>query len=79
MPLIPITVDPGTRAKFRHLMDGAAPIPLNDPGLPDGWTNFYRSDDLAAVAYFYLDRPEGVGPPITDVSQRTAGLREAKP
>lgn len=78
VPLIPITVDPGSRPKFRHLLDGAKPIPLDDPGLPDGWTNFYRSDDLAAVAYFYLDRPEGLSPPIADVAERTAALRAAK-
>ena len=78
VPLIPITVDPGSRPKFRHLLDGASPIPLDEPSLPDGWTNFYRSDDLAAVAYFYLDRPEGVSPPIADVAARTAALRPAK-
>ena len=76
--LIPITVDPGARPLFRHLLDGAKPIPLDEPGLPDGWTNFYRSDDLAAVAYFYLDRPEGVSPPIADMAARTAALRPAK-
>ena len=78
VPLIPITVDPGSRPKFRHLLDGASPIPLDEPSLPDGWTNFYRSDDLAAVAYFYLDRPDGVSPPIADVAERTAALRPAK-
>ena len=77
VPLIPITIDPGTRARFRQLLDGPRPIPLGDPGLPDGWTNFYRSDDVAAVAYFYLDRPDGVSPPIADVDARTAALRSA--
>jgi len=77
-PLIPITIDAGSRAEFRHLLDGATPIPLNAPGLPDGWTNFYRSDDIAAVAYFYLDRPEPVTPAIADAASRTAAIRPAK-
>ena len=51
------------------------PKPLSDPGLPDGWTNFYRSDDVAAVAYFYLDRPERVLPPIAPADSRRAALR----
>ena len=32
---------------------------LNDPSLAEGHTNYYRNDDVGAVAYFYLDRPEG--------------------
>jgi len=75
-PLVPITVDPGSRPKFRHLLDGDKPLPLTDPGLPDGWTNFYRSDDVAAVAYFYLDRPEGEAAPIANAGERTAALRQ---
>ena len=77
-PLIPITIDAGSRAEFRPLLDGATPIPLSAPGLPDGWTNFFRSDDIAAVAYFYLDRPERVTPAIADAASRTAALRPAK-
>ncbi|MBK7709765.1 MAG: hypothetical protein IPJ37_01460 [Bacteroidales bacterium] len=26
--------------------------------MPNAWTNFYRSDDLAAASYFYLDSPK---------------------
>jgi hypothetical protein len=76
-PLIPVTVDPGSRNGFRQLLAGAAPVPLTDPSLPDGWTNFYRSDDVAAVAYFYLDRPEGVLPALPAGSDRAAALRPA--
>jgi hypothetical protein len=48
---------------------------LSDPSLPDGWTNFYRSDDVSAVAYFYLDRPERILPPIAPAESRRAALR----
>lgn len=72
-PLIPVTIDPGSRTNFQQLLTD--PKPLSDPSLPDGHTNYYRSDDVAAVAYFYLDRPGGVLPPIAPAAERTAALR----
>ncbi|HEX8381920.1 MAG TPA: glycoside hydrolase family 172 protein [Sphingomonas sp.] len=78
-PMLPVTIDPGSRVDFRRLLDGAAPVPLTTPGLPEGWTNFYRSDDVASVAYFYLDRPENGLPRIAPVAQRLAGLRKPAP
>jgi hypothetical protein len=74
-PLIPVTIDPGSRTNFQQLLVKDPPVPLTDPSLPDGHTNYYRSDDVAAVAYFYLDRPEGVLPPIAASGERRAGLR----
>ena len=78
-PLIPVTIDPGSRVNFQQLLTRDPPVPLSDPSLPDGHTNFYRSDDVAAVAYFYLDRPEGVLPPIADAAARLAALRPPPP
>ncbi len=75
VPLIPVTIDPGSRNNFQQLLVKDPPVPLSDPALPDGHTNFYRSDDVAAVAYFYLDRPEGVLPPIAQGAERRTGLR----
>jgi hypothetical protein len=72
-PLIPVTIDPGSRNNFQQLLTN--PKPLTDPSLPDGHTNYYRSDDVAAVAYFYLDRPGGVLPPIASSGERRAALR----
>jgi hypothetical protein len=72
-PLIPVTIDPGSRNNFQQLLVNGKP--LSDPSLPDGHTNFYRSDDVAAVAYFYLDRPEGVLPSIAASEERRAALR----
>lgn len=73
--LQPVSIDPGNRPRFVHLLAEDPPIPLDRPGLPDGAVNFYRSDDVSAVALFYLDRPEGVLPPIAPVAERTAALR----
>ena len=72
-PLIPVTIDPGSRNNFQQLLTN--PKPLSDPTLPDGHTNYYRSDDVAAVAYFYLDRPGGVLPAIGASAERMAAMR----
>ena len=77
VPLIPVTIDPGSRNNFQQLLAKDPPVPLSDPSLPDGHTNYYRSDDVAAVAYFYLDRPEGVLPPIAGPAERLTALRHA--
>ena len=53
IPLIPVTIDNG--AGLASLYQNKKS--LSDPSLPNGWTNFYRSDDVSATAYFYLDRP----------------------
>jgi len=74
-PLVPVTIDPGSRAGFRQLLARDKPQPLTTPGLPEGWTNFYRSDDVASVAYFYLDRPVSGLPPIAPAAERMAGIR----
>jgi hypothetical protein len=47
IPLKPVTVDRG-RLDFHALLDSGKR--LDDPELPDGGTNFYRSDDVSAVA-----------------------------
>jgi hypothetical protein len=75
-PLVPITIDPGSRANFQQLLTRQPPVPLSDPSLPDGHTNYYRSDDVAAVAYFYLDRPAGILPPIAAPAERMAAVRK---
>ena len=52
--LQPITIANDTG--FTRLLD--QPQSLNNPKTPKGWVNFYRTDDYAATAYFYLDKPE---------------------
>lgn len=36
--------------------------------------NFYRSDDFATVAYFYLDQPFSELPEIQSIEERVEGL-----
>ena len=72
-PLVPVTIDPGSRVNFQKLLENGKA--LSDPSLPDGHTNYYRSDDVAAVAYFYLDKPERKLPAIAPGGERMAKLR----
>lgn len=72
-PMIPVTIDPGSRNNFQKLLETGKR--LDDPSLQDGHTNYYRSDDVAAVAYFYLDRPGGVLPPLAPAAERLQTLR----
>lgn len=73
VPMVPVTIDPGSRTNFQKLLESGRK--LTDPSLPDGHTNYYRSDDVAAVAYFYLDKPGGVLPPIASAAERMAAIR----
>lgn len=76
VPLTPISVDAGSRTKFRKLLETNTPLDKVD--LAGGHTNFLRSDDVSAVAYFYLDRPVSGLPPLAPLAQRVAALRALK-
>jgi len=72
VPLIPITLY--EISTIHMLFNPEKPIDLTGKDLPEGWTNFYRSDDFSSTAYFYLDRPENDLPPIQSVQIRTTKL-----
>ena len=70
-PLIVVSTDNGklyTQYNKKH------PLQLNNTS-PKGWTNFYRSDDVCATAYFYLDAPSDDLPKIQPVALRTYSLK----
>ncbi|WP_423819766.1 glycoside hydrolase family 172 protein [Salinimicrobium sp. TIG7-5_MAKvit] len=72
--LIPVSVDHFPH--FTKLLE-LDPVPnLRDEDFPQGWTNFYRSDDVSATAYFYLDRPGGALPQLQPLEVRTANLSD---
>jgi hypothetical protein len=71
-PMIPISIH--SAPVFVKLLE-MDPVPeLNDPSLIDGWTNFYRRDDVSAAAYFYLDRPSSSLPGIQEADYRMVNL-----
>jgi D-arabinan exo alpha-(1,3)/(1,5)-arabinofuranosidase (non-reducing end) len=69
-PLIVVSTDNG---KLYPQYDKNHPLQLNNT-LPRGWTNFYRSDDVCATAYFYLDTPSNILPTIQAIESRTYNL-----
>jgi hypothetical protein len=74
VPLIPVSLDTGAPGGFMRLMEREPPVDLRDPSVPEGWCNFWRQDDWSGTAYFYLDAPGGVLPPIASAATRAAGL-----
>lgn len=75
--LKPVTIDPGQRTNFQQLLSSGKHV--TDSGLPNGWTNFYRSDDVSAVAFFYLDKPVSGLPALAPAAERLAALRPPAP
>ena len=62
------------RTVQRRLLDENDPPALEDDEFPVTSTNFYRSDDVSATAYFYLDRPESNLPELPPVQIRLHNL-----
>lgn len=72
VPLIPTTCDRGIKNGYYHLYKNGAELPK------DGWINFYRQDDFATIAYFYLNRPSSDLPGIQSAQERMKGLEPVK-
>jgi len=74
--LIPVTIDHAPN--FTKLFELENPSNLMDENFPNGWTNFYRSDDVSATAYFYLNKPYSKLPQLQSVQLRTEDLINAE-
>lgn len=72
-PMIPIAIDDLTKITPLYKKDSL--VQLDTPGLPGGFANFYRSDDVSSTAYFYLDKPGAVLSIIDNMKIKTAGLK----
>ena len=70
----PISV--GAENAYVNLLESDPPKTLDDPDIPYGWTNYYRRDDVCAVAFFYLDAPENALPPIVPMEARVEAIGE---
>ena len=64
----------GKKTYQRRLLDEVNPPKLEDAGFPVTSTNYYRSDDVSATAYFYLDKPESNLPKLPSVEVRLKDL-----
>jgi len=76
VPMIPVAID--DQHKIHPLYQKDSVVQLDTPGLPEGFANFYRSDDVSATSYFYLDRPVAALPALQSLEIRTKNLRIAK-
>lgn len=79
VPMIPISIDAHEDGKFGdfvRLLEMDPVPPPDDPSLPDGHMNYYRSDQVCSIAFFYLDKPATGLPAIEGVNERIYGLEE---
>jgi hypothetical protein len=77
VPLIPISTNTDRGLMYPFYKKDSI-VNLNpDTGIK-GWTNFYRSDDVSATAYFFLDKPSSNLPALQPVALRTVNLRARK-
>ena len=65
----------GTKSFQGRLLDEHKSLKLDDKEFPDTYVNFYRSDDVCATAYFYLDQPESNLPELPPVELRLKNLK----
>jgi hypothetical protein len=73
VPLIPVSID--HEGTLTPLYQEGVVAQADDPKLPDGWMNFYRSDDVSATAYFYLATPSDDLPALQPASVRADALK----
>ncbi len=73
--LVPVSSDSPEKGfiPFYKKYDG------QDDTYDNTWVNFFREDDVAAVAYFYLDSPSNELPPIAPVEERIVDLDKTIP
>ncbi|MEO5985301.1 MAG: glycoside hydrolase family 172 protein [Ferruginibacter sp.] len=73
VPIIPVAIDDLTQIHPLYKKDSI--VKLNTPGLPEGFSNFYRSDDVSATAYFYSDKATNEFPPLQALTIRLYNLK----
>jgi len=66
----------GAVTKQGRLLDEENKYTFTDDNFPGTGGNFYRSDDVSATAYFYLDKPENNLPELPPVDIRLKYLKE---
>jgi hypothetical protein len=71
--LIPVTIH--AAPTLVRIFSKDSVVNLKNNNLIEGWTNFYRRDDLSAAAYFYLDKPVNNLPDLQPVSIRKYKLK----
>lgn len=73
VPLVPVSID--NEQRFNALYKKGTVTNVATSGIKEGWTNFYRSDDVSATAYFYLNTPTSTLPALQGLAIRTYNLK----
>jgi len=73
VPLIPVTRN-STRKEMIKFLEMDPPPDVHADSLANHWINFYREDDVSAVAYFYLDKPSNDLPELLNIEERVKEL-----
>ncbi len=74
VPMIPVGIDD---SKKLHPLYKKGTVPkLDSTGLPEGFSNFYRSDDVSATSYFYLDKASTNLPLLQPLDIRLYNLKK---
>ncbi|MEJ7680590.1 MAG: DUF2961 domain-containing protein [Segetibacter sp.] len=74
VPMIPVGID--DQKRIHPLYKKGSVVKLDTPGMPDGFSNFYRSDDVSATPYFYLDKPYNPLPALQALKIRLYNLKK---
>lgn len=77
VPMIPVGFD-DTKSPVQPLYKKGAIVRLKDSVLPEGFINFYRSDDVSATSYFYLNSPVNELPALQPLTIRVYNLTGKK-
>ncbi len=75
VPLIPATID-DQHGHPKPLYTPGKITNLKDTILPEGFVMFYRSDDVSATGYFYLDKPVDNLPGLQSLAVRTYKIKK---
>ncbi len=65
----------GEAPRHKRLLDESG-VDINSSDYPNGGTNFYRSDDVSATAYFYLDQPQSNLPALPPADLRMKDMKQ---
>jgi hypothetical protein len=74
-PMLPVSLEDG-KGKSRHLYKTGNDF--DSAAADEQFAIFYRTDDVCATAYFYLDKPANKLPSIQDLSIREFNLKADK-
>ncbi|TKG95231.1 DUF2961 domain-containing protein [Puteibacter caeruleilacunae] len=66
----------GNITKHGRLLEADKMKEFEQEDFPETSTNYYRSDDVCATAYFYLDKPESNLPELPSIETRLKNLKE---